>query len=397
MTRALAWLLGALFVIVPLAHVPALRNLLAFGATLLVVPVLLRERRPLPLPAWLMLAWIALGAASAAWSPDPSVTLRDVLYDMALPAGVFLAAWRAASEPDTFDRLRWAACAGLLGLAALVALVLGSGSPPSAFLYLYDTAPRIIHYWPGVGIATTFAVLAFPFALLFMSSSRASERWSGGGICAAAIAVAAVSQNRAVWPTLLISTVGFTTWIWPTLSAAARRIIVGLVCVSALAMWGAFDHIQRERQAQGLTVASDTRLQAWREWTGIALHKPLLGQGLGRKLVTDEGRRSISPELQRRDPVFTWHAHNLLIDIAVQLGIVGVALYLALLAALLREYWRLGGRGTPRALRVLGAAGFALLVAMLAKNSTDDFMDKAVAIAFWGYAGLLLGPLSNRS
>jgi hypothetical protein len=48
-------------------------------------------------------------------------------------------------------------------------------------------------------------------------------------------------------------------------------------------------------------------------------------------------------------------------------------------------------------LRTLGAAGFSLLIALLAKNSTDDFMDHAVVIAFWGYAGILLGRLSSRS
>jgi len=79
------------------------------------------------------------------------------------------------------------------------------------------------------------------------------------------------------------------------------------------------------------------------------------------------------------------------------LGILGLAIYLALLAALLREYWRLGGAAAPPAVRLLGAAGFALLMAMLAKNSTDDFMDQAAAIAFWGYAGLLLGRLDPRS
>lgn len=396
MTRALAWLLGALFVVVPLAHVPALRNLLAFIATVLVAIVLLRERRPLPLPAWLLFAWIALGAASALWSPDPSVTLHDVFYDMLLPAGVFLAAWRSASEPAAFDRLRWATCAGLLCLGAIIAFVLASGGPASTLL-TDDIASGIAHYWPGVGIASTFAVLILPFGLIFAVSNRLADRCAGVAVFAAGLAVGIVSQNRIIWPAALVTAGVFAAWLWPTFSTAARRLAVGLICVSAVAAWGAFHYAQRERQLDTQPLTHDLRLAAWREWAGIALRKPLLGHGLGRTLLTSEGRRSISPELQRRDPVYTWHAHNLPIDIAVQLGIVGLALYLALLAALLREYWRLGGRGTPRAARVLGAAGFALIVAMLAKNSTDDFMGKAVAIAFWGYAGLLLGPLSRRS
>src|SRR5207244_8170749 len=132
-------------------------------------------------------------------------------------------------------------------------------------------------------------------------------------------------------------------------------------------------------------------VQGWREWTGIALQRPLLGHGFGRAQVHLEGERGLTQSIKQREPHMASHAHNLFLDIAVQLGVLGLAIYLALLAALVREYWRLGGTAVPRPLRALGAAGFSLLIAMLAKNSTDDFMDQAVAVAFWGYAGVLLG------
>jgi O-antigen ligase len=396
MNRALAWLVAALFVVLPLAHVPALRNLLALGATLLVAAILVRERRRPPLPAWVMAAWIALGAASALWSAGPATTLHSVLYNMLLPAGVFLAAWRAAQEPGAFDRVRWAACGGILCLASLLAFVFASGQPAATFLP-DATGQSRIYYWPGVGIASTFASLIVPFALLALASPRRAERYAGTVVLGAAIAVAMVSQNRVVWPTLVLSVIAFIAWLWPTLSTAGRRMTIGVVCAAAVAAWGAFDFAQRERRLDGREVTNDLRLQAWREWSAIAMQEPLLGHGFGRTRVSGEGRRVVSRELRQQEPHFASHAHNLFIDIAVQLGIVGVAVYLALLAALLREYWRLGGAGVPRPLRALGAAGFSLLIAMLAKNSTDDFMDQAVAIAFWGYAGILLGALSKRS
>jgi len=37
------------------------------------------------------------------------------------------------------------------------------------------------------------------------------------------------------------------------------------------------------------------------------------------------------------------------------------------------------------------------VIVMLAKNFTDDFMDQAVVIAFWIYAGLLLGRLRTTA
>src|SRR5439155_8713242 len=123
MNQGLAWVVADLFAILPPAHVPALRNLLTLAAGILITAMLMRERRLPPLPAWPMAAWIALGTASALWSADPTATLRGVLYDMLLPAGVFLAAWRMAADAGAFDRLRWAAAGGVLCLGIMVALV----------------------------------------------------------------------------------------------------------------------------------------------------------------------------------------------------------------------------------------------------------------------------------
>src|SRR5438876_1228921 len=279
MNQGLAWVVATLFAILPLAHVPALRNLLSLAAGILITALLMRERRMPPLPAFPMAAWIALGTASALWSADPAATLHGVLYDMLLPAGVFLAAWRVAANDRAFDRVRWAAA-------------------------------------------------------------------------------------------------------------------VGVLCLAAVAAWGAFDYASRERH---LELSGDLRLQAWREWTGIALEKPLLGHGFGRSLLRREGQRGVSQELRQRAPHYLSHGHNLFLDVAVQLGVLGLAIYLALLAALLREYWRLGGAAAPRPVRAIGAAGFSLLIAMLVKNGADDFMGQAVAIAFWGYAGVLIGRLVPKS
>jgi O-antigen ligase len=396
MIQALAWLVAALFVILPLAHVPALRNLLSLTAAILVAAILMRERRLPPLPALPMAAWIAFGAASALWSGDPAATMHGVLYDMLLPTGVFLAAWRVTADAGAFDRARWAACGGVLCLAAIVVQVLVTGRPAATFMPDATGLSRV-YYWPGVGVASTFAALIVPFALFALVSARRAERYAGAVVLAAVIAVALVSQNRIVWPTLLLSGAAFIVWLWPALAVAPRRIAAGVLCVAAVAAWGAFDYASRERQLAVQELGGDLRLAAWREWTAIAAEKPLLGHGFDRSLLRREGQRGVSQDLRQREPHYLSHGHNLLLDVAVQLGVLGLAIYLTLLAALLREYWRLGGAAAPRPLRALGAAGLSLLIAMLAKNSTDDFMDQAVAIAFWGYAGVLLGRLDSRS
>src|SRR3989449_1477453 len=247
MNQGLAWLVASLFVILPLAHVPALRNLLSLAAGVLITAMLMRERRMPPLPAWPMAAWIALGTASALWSADPAATLHGVLYDMLLPAGVFLAAWRVAADDRAFDRARWAAAGGVLCLGIMVVLVLATGRSTAALLPDAGES-NITYYWPGVGVGSTFAALIVPFALFAIASVRRAERYAGAVILAAAVSVAMVSQNRVVWPTLLLSCAAFIAWLWPALGVAPRRIAAGVLCVAAVAAWGAFDYASRERQ-----------------------------------------------------------------------------------------------------------------------------------------------------
>src|SRR5947207_1195151 len=230
MNQALAWLVASLFVILPFAHVPALRNLLSLAAAILITVMLMRERRMPPLPAFPMAAWIALGTASALWSADPVATLHGVLYDMLLPAGVFLAAWRVAANDRAFDRMCWAAAGGVLCLGIMVAFVFATGRPAAALLPDAGES-NVTYYWPGVGVSSTFAALSVQFALFSIASVRRAERYAGAVILAVAISVATVSQNRIVSPSIVLSCAGFIAWLWPARASASRRIGVTILWV----------------------------------------------------------------------------------------------------------------------------------------------------------------------
>jgi O-antigen ligase len=98
-----------------------------------------------------------------------------------------------------------------------------------------------------------------------------------------------------------------------------------------------------------------------------------------------------TPQIEGHPPVR--HGHNLLLNIAVQLGVVGVGLFVAVLALLAREYARF--LAEP-AIAPLGVIGLALLAGFLAKNFTDDFLHRHNAQVFWALNGMLLG-LARRA
>jgi O-antigen ligase len=86
------------------------------------------------------------------------------------------------------------------------------------------------------------------------------------------------------------------------------------------------------------------------------------------------------------EPQALTHAHNLFINTWLQTGFIGVVLQTVLLLCLVVRFWRL-----RRVKPWLCAAGVALVAGMIAKNSTDDFMWQTTMLAFWAFAGLLMG------
>jgi O-antigen ligase len=76
------------------------------------------------------------------------------------------------------------------------------------------------------------------------------------------------------------------------------------------------------------------------------------------------------------------------LNIALQLGLVGLALFAAVIGLLAREYWRLL---LDAAVAPLGVIGLALLAGFLAKNLTDDFLHRHNAQVFWALNGMLVG------
>src|SRR5207302_9165874 len=84
-----------------------------------------------------------------------------------------------------------------------------------------------------------------------------------------------------------------------------------------------------------------------------------------------------------------WHAHNLFLDIAVQLGLPGLILLLVLLGATLREGWRMA-RAKDSFVMACGIALVAIVAGMLIRNMTDVLWVRQNSLLYWGVIGVLL-------
>lgn len=265
----------------------------------------------------LLMLLTLLCIVSAAWSDDPSVSLRK---GVAL-FGTTLVGLLLTVRFEMRGQLRLLTVA--LGLAALASLMVSLFCPQ-----LCPPTELTPGAWNGVfshknllGRAMSLGVVAF------LSLDRATLpgilfAWSGAALCGAML-LASHSQTALVVVVAMIVVPCFSAllrWDWRQASAS----FLSLLLVALPLAWFASQHSD---DLLDLLHRDATLTGRARIWTFAALsfarHR-WLGYGYGAFWwVSNESRQTLA---LIRYP--TPHAHNGLLDLGLQLGIVGIAVFL---------------------------------------------------------------------
>ncbi len=329
-----------------------------------------------------MLGWLSLCLASALWSIRAEATLKSVITDVVMPFGAFYAAYIAAVQPRALGFLATALGGSMATLAILALGDLVTRLVPT----VSDGRSLLAYYYPGPGVSSTLAVYAIPLALLLMRDGDRRRRGIAYGVLALSILAGLASLNRMFWLALVAALATFALWQWPLLSGKQRR---GVALAVGAALAGAAIVLAYVNGVRGPD--DDRRMQALREWSAIAEGAPWLGHGFGKEVLQASSDGRLSAQLARQDRNLRSHAHNLFVNTVVQVGFAGLAMFCLLLWALVVRAYR--ARDPSRL--PIGAALVALVAAMATKNMTDDLMGHAVVVAFWLYAGFLVGRLRD--
>jgi O-antigen ligase len=214
------------------------------------------------------------------------------------------------------------------------------------------------------------------------------------------LAAAWYTGNRIVWIAFGAQLmVAIATW--GKLSATPREralMLRRLVVIAAVAFAVAFAASVAERYQRNLLhdtgvpagLEHDLRPKLWGAAWGSFREAPWLGHGFGREVLAS----TFSPLTPKgvNHPEIR-HAHDTLIDVALQVGMLGLAAFVALLLALARHY---AAMLRDAELVPLGIMGLALLAGFLVKNVTDDFLHRQNALMFWALNAMLLGLARSR-
>jgi len=323
-----------------------------------------------------LLVWAVVALLSLASAVDPGYSLGEIKNEIGYAMAAYLAfitLTRTRADANFF----------------LKALILGS--LVLATVALWEQFSTDSSYWNERGLAvvsgsySSYLLALLPALLWAGSTLRHPHRWSVvAGLIALQLVVAVIAGQRAFWLVFALQALialyllrqrGFLH----ISTSRARAIGVAAVLLSALVLVG----VAEKRDT--IAWSQDPRLSTWPAVAARILEHPLAGKGFGREIM-----KKAYPDLLSQEFPAVWHAHNLFLNYGMSMGIPGMIALALVFFVLLRQFWRLS-RSDDRLTAMAGICGVLLVAGVVARNLTNDFFQRDLALMFWSVAGMLLG------
>ena len=375
----------------PISNTIAVRNLafvlLIFSTLCLCIGA--RQWPMLPLKrAWAIYGAIAL--ISCLYAVDPLSSLGEIKVEIFYCVLIFSIAFTWAKLNDILPKFAFVAATCNLILVVTALSVSGMDKSWGQILALPG--------WARAGFNTNYILCVFPLLcyLAWTQWNKGNRRLSAGITTLLALDILAMilSYNR---QTMVALAAGIfcaaalllrNQFTWKRAAA-----FLGTLCLVAALL--ATQMLRRAETRESVdqvahtAVAQDVRWPLWKFSVEKIIEHPLTGGGFGRAVFD-----KLYPEFMPENTML-WHAHNMLLNKGIQMGIPGILAFLFLWYALLRAFTRYLADAPDK--RLIAIAGISTLTIIFMKNMTDDFFLRDMALWFWLVNGILLGSLQNRA
>ncbi|MEI6300097.1 MAG: O-antigen ligase family protein [Betaproteobacteria bacterium] len=328
-----------------------------------------------------LVVWVLIVLASLFYAVDPTYSLGEIKNELGYTMMAFVAFFAICSDEK---RMKWMLFALTVSALLLCSMALLAQAPTGGWDH---------NGWHG-GVATYamyIAALVPAMVLLVFFYEDVNLRFLAILALVFLFAAGLYSAQRIIWPVLFLQVCVAIFFYRKRFGLDAARI-AAVLCILALVAAIVLFSIQKARvdnyqwnATASVQMNNDDRMVFWPKVMARIMEHPLSGAGFGRG-VMNKAYRDIMPSSNND----LWHAHNLVLNYGISMGIPGMLVILLLFGALVRQYLQFC-RSADRKLKLLGVCGIALVSGIFARNMVNDLFLRDGALLFWALNGSFLG------
>jgi O-antigen ligase len=289
--------------------------------------------RPLPGSLLLMVAFAAWGAVSVLWARDGDLLQIRTMTTAQLVIFIFLC-WQVLDSERSLSMVLAGFVAGCILVVAGTWRTYLEGQAMGDRMYEGSTRYAIEGINPN-DMGATLA-MGIPMAAYLALSGGRRTSYMALGYVPLAIGAIALSGSRGGTLTALAAVLGVLLWFGMrrrnALSLVLALLGAGIVLAWNLVPWEIWARIFTLREQVGGEGTAGGRTQIWRAGLWVFARHPIVGIGAGGFMD------AVNPVLGS-----SMVAHNTLLSVATELGVIGLLLYLGAFAAALRQVLRRAG------------------------------------------------------
>ena len=370
--RAIWWSLLAMVVVIPLAETPKTIFFISALVFWLAKMAITRDFRiKIPRLGWFLLPWVGATFLSTFNSECGIKGVRDVLTYVPF----FLLIVNVVDSERRIMQLFWAVVIGI-GIGD----VAGLWTTISDAVRVYPQLDRLRILSLGSAAPYLVMVLSLIAGLTFQVRWTRGQWLVLGMVVSLSIVALILTYTRSMWIVCVVIMVMFAalqkTW-WPSVVAAVLIMGVGVGLATS--------PVIQERTRMLTDLHRDSSLVERYEIWGAALNMvrdhPMLG--VGAKCFTVHSERYHVPNGQRQ-------AHNQLMNVAAETGIVGLICFLAWMAYYAVFLFKLRQLRTGTISRAMWLAAMGSFVVVAAHGIVDASFGSELALLFMLITGCLI-------
>ena len=335
------------------------------------------RRLPYDVPVFL---FILMGGASVAVSPQPAFSFYNYYVLVGSYAFTyFLAGQTLRTEEQLRGVLKMLAWSATLSvLYGFYQLAFGIETADMKWVdgdAFPELKKRIFSTWENPNIFAGYLgeVIAMVFAFFATEEETGKRRRLGFVLCALAACLAMTYARGACFAVVLMLAGYGLMKDW--------RVLLGCAAIGGLLLL--FDPMLAERLASVFTkvdTSSEMRLAIWESTAAMILDHPLLGIGWGAyRMVYHEYDFYINDV-----SVDIYHAHNMYLNYAAEIGVVGAAAYFwFFFGTMLSAFWASKAEASAFVRRFELGCGLALVTVALGGLTDDVVFNIPTSMLLW--------------